>query len=430
MEKYNLTEEDIRRLLAKNCENKNFDYKEGLKWHKDNKDQKSEIVKDILAMANTQDGGKIVIGVRDSDYQFVGMSEDDWKSFDVTKVNDFLQTYTDPKHSCEVVKAKIDGKYVVVIDVPEFNDVPIICAKDAPSLDSSKQMLKKGQIYIRTEKGTSEIVPSELEMRELIGRAMTKRGDELLHQIERLIKGKPITPSDYSEEKYKIEIKEADEFARQSIGLELERYGYWEVYAYPTDYQESRIDLAYLKRLILDQTVRVGSWDFPHSNIRENGMSSFSKGVQSCTNWAIFVECYRIYQSGLISFKKVFEEDIDKKEYDGKKLLGYRGVIFSITEFLLFFKRFYENMAPESSIRIEISLHKVKDRMLFDFSPEHFLAWKIAREEPISIRETVEVVELKASYKEIAKTLIRRIFTIFNLDDFSDSIIEEIQRRY
>ena len=104
MTQYSLSEDAVRELLDIKSENKNLDYKEKFNWNTSSKEEKTEIVKDILAMSNTQDGGNIIFGVRDNDFESIGLSEDDFKSFDQTKVNDFLHKYTDPKHTCHVHK--------------------------------------------------------------------------------------------------------------------------------------------------------------------------------------------------------------------------------------------------------------------------------------------------------------------------------------
>lgn len=125
-------------------------------------------------------------------FEPVGLSDADYVSFDTTKVNDFLQRFTDPRASCEIQKLTFDGRKLVVIDVSEFSDVPIICKKDTnSSKESSRLILKSGALYIRTDKATSVQVPSVEEMRELLNRAMLKRSDQLLETIEGLFKGNP-----------------------------------------------------------------------------------------------------------------------------------------------------------------------------------------------------------------------------------------------
>src|SRR5437868_5797622 len=148
-----LTDSELQELLAQRTETRNLDCKASLNWDAADHDAKCELVKDILAFLNTQDGGFIVIGVRDDTLEPVGMPDSDFASFDTTKVNDFLRRYTDPQSSCEIQKLTSNGLKFVVISVLEFKDIPIICKKAAnSSRDPSKTILKLGGIYIRTEK--------------------------------------------------------------------------------------------------------------------------------------------------------------------------------------------------------------------------------------------------------------------------------------
>lgn len=421
--------EDIHQLLEIKTETKNLDHKEGLNWDKSSNDEKLEIVKDIIAMANTQDGGKIVIGVRDGDYEFVGLSEEDYKSFDQTKLNEFLHKYTDPKFSCQVYKDKIYEKYVVVIDIPEFQEVPIICKRDAhSSKNNSKQILQKGQIYIRTDKASSEVIPSAQEMRDLLGRAIVKKGDELLNNIEHLIKGKPLKTTEDSEEKYKIEIKETNDSLSMVLGEELKKYGYWEVYAYPMDYVAKRIaELKKIKELIEKSEVGLRGWPFPCT---DNGnASNFTKCRQSYTTGGRYIEGYRAYQSGLFVWKRAIWEDIEYKS-NGKPVLSFISAIWSITEFFLFFKRYYTEIAPDSDLHIEIILNGMKDRKLIALDPSDSLEDRYsAKDDLIRIQEDIKVVDLRASYKEIANRVIRDIFTVFNWDNVSEEVIDKQQTK-
>lgn len=133
---------DLDQLLKSKKETPNLDYKETLIWDRSHRDEKLEITKDILAMANTQDGGRIVFGVRDGDFEVVGLSNEAYDSFDTTPVNQFLHNYADPTFTCSVIKQEIEGKKVVVIDIPEFSEVPIVCKQSANS-SSNTEILKK-----------------------------------------------------------------------------------------------------------------------------------------------------------------------------------------------------------------------------------------------------------------------------------------------
>jgi len=89
---------DARQLVSRqvleqclNCqyETENLDFKEALDLSKPK--DRLELIKDVLAMANTV-GGYIIVGVRDKDYCRVGVSDDASKSLkDGTSVNDKLR---------------------------------------------------------------------------------------------------------------------------------------------------------------------------------------------------------------------------------------------------------------------------------------------------------------------------------------------------
>lgn len=179
-----MTVEDLKALLLVGTETRNLDYKEQFNWASIDQDEKVKLVKDILAMANTHNGGNIVFGVRDSDYQPVGISNDDFESFDQTKTNDFLHRYTDPRFSCQVYKFQTEGRKHVLVEVREFAEIPIICKLNAHSSKGGKSILKQGTLYIRTEKATSEAVSSSDEMRELLEMAMIKKETNLLATIQ------------------------------------------------------------------------------------------------------------------------------------------------------------------------------------------------------------------------------------------------------
>lgn len=165
-----ITEDTLKTLLGRRTEFKNLDYKGLMNWATASNEEKCELVKDILAMMNTQDGGQIIIGVEDKTYDPIGLTEADFESFDPTKVNDFVRKFTDSLASCQVQKLTLDGKKFIVIDVLEFTDVPIICKAGANSSEN-KLILKRGGVYIRTDKPSSELVSSAEEMRELMGLA-------------------------------------------------------------------------------------------------------------------------------------------------------------------------------------------------------------------------------------------------------------------
>lgn len=141
-------------------------------------------------MSNTRQGGTIVFGVRDRDFEPVGLSEDEFLSFDPTRFSDFVNRFADPTLHCGVYKFLSEGMRFVVIEVPEFSDVPVICKADLNDA-RHRLILKSGATYIRTDRAASEIVSSAETMRDLIDRSLVNRGDNFLRMVERVAASNP-----------------------------------------------------------------------------------------------------------------------------------------------------------------------------------------------------------------------------------------------
>ena len=426
-----LLKEQIEQLLKIKTETKNLDYKKTLNWS--DKDCKLGLVKDVLAMANTQDGGRIVVGVQDSDFSVVGLSEEEFLTFDQTKVNDFLQKYTDPKHSVQVHKfVRDDGKRIVVIDVPEFDEIPILCKTDAHSTkDGNKLLLQCGQIYTRTDKATSQAITSAQEMREFLGRAVAKTSDTLLASIERLIKGKTIVPQETAAEKYAKELGDAENFIEKRIGPHLLKYGHWKLRVYPQIYNPGRIkDQKTIAEMIAKAEVNLRGWNLPHTDT-DGQASNFAHGRQSFTVWGGYVEAYKAYTSGCFAWSRTLWEDMEEKRTkDGNTILYFTNAIWSITEMLLFAKRYYEQFLDDEVLHLEITLVATNGRVLASPHPSIDLWGTYASAEAtVPLIYDAPIESVRASFKDIAAILIKRLFTIFNWDDATEAMIDGWQTK-
>jgi Putative DNA-binding domain len=428
-----IPETQLRELLAQKGESRNLDCKERFDWNTATNDAKCELVKDILAFLNTQDGGVILFGVRDSTLELVGLTEDEFASFDTTKVNDFLQKYTDPPSSCEVQKPTIDGRRLVVIGVPEFKDVPVVCKRDAnSSRDQSRLILKAGGLYVRTDKATSVLVPSAEEMRNLINRALLKRGDQLLGTIEALLRGKPSIKEPESV-LYTKEIESARQYFRDSLPVDFETGGYWDLIAYPQAYNAERITaISNVWKSVAEAEVRLRGWYFPHPD--RDTQSNFANGRQSYTVASAlgrpYIEAYRAYQSGLFIWRGRYREDDSEFKNQYGKALSFVNVIYEVTEFFVFLKRYYERVAPDAAVHVLIEMHDIDNRRLVstDFTVELFGNY-ISRVPMLLIERDYEVAELRASAEEAAIAVVQKIFELFNWNDPDPNMIRGWQQR-
>jgi hypothetical protein len=425
-----LSDAQLKELLAQKTETRNLDCKASLNWDTADNDAKCELVKDILAFLNTQDGGLIVVGVRDDTLEPVGVTDADLASFDTTKVNDFLHRYTDPQSSCEVQKLTVNGLKFVVINVLEFKDIPIICKKAAnSSKDPSKTILKLGGVYIRTDKATSVLMPTSEEMRDLVNRAVLKRSDQLLSTIRTLLQGNP--PAEETQIKqYDREIRAAREYFKEVLPKDFDEHGYWEVISMPQTYSRERIpSITAVYKSLEESEVSLRGWNFPHFD-RET-KSNFSDGRQSHTEFMHHVEAHRAYQSGLFVWRSSYWENFSDVAKQHGKALSFVNVIYTVTEFLVFFKRYYERISPDASVRFSIEMTDIKDRALVstDFINVPIFGTHAAKVQELVTEKDFSVSELRASAEEIAISIVQKIFEVFNWNAPDANMIRGWQQR-
>jgi len=132
---------------------------------------KAKITRTILAMSNTRDGGVIVIGMKekpDKKFEPVGLSESEASTFNHDDIATYVRDYADPYVDFIVRTIECDGRNFVLIQVKEFDEVPVICRKDGIDL-------RRGAIYHRSRtKNESAEVFSQSEMREIMEIATDK----------------------------------------------------------------------------------------------------------------------------------------------------------------------------------------------------------------------------------------------------------------
>jgi len=416
---------EIEKLIERKVESANLDYKEGFIWNKDNKYLQRELIKDIMGMANTRDGGTIILGVKDNSFDLIGVNQEVYKSFDQTDVAQMLHSYSKPKARIEVKKPKIHGKDVVVINVTEFEDAPIICTKALTSANPRELILRKGAVYIRTSAAVTEEISSEEDMRDLLGRAMHKRSDDLLRHIEKILKGKPLVPTQETENLYQKEIQEADKYFTSVLQKGFLNNPRWELIVYPSNYETERIkNLPEVEGMLRKDQVELRGWPFPHIP-RDIRSAAFNSGFQAFVDSPDIRETFRFYQSGLFIFKRaLWEHQRQTQGQFDKKCLSFISAIYSLTEFSLFISRVYEDLDNVESLHLGITLTGCKQRQLVSFEGlVHLSDWYVSQDDVITWERDIQLIELRASYKDIAREIAMRIFHVFNWNDVSENMV-------
>ncbi len=140
----------------------------------------AKVVRAVLGMTNRRDGGLVIIGVDDNGGVLtqVGLNAADLSTWKYDDVADSFAAYADPSVSFELEIREHDGKNYVVLQVQEFEEIPVLCKKDYP------QVLRAGACYVssRRKPETTEI-PSQADMRDLLDLATEKRLRRFVAQI-------------------------------------------------------------------------------------------------------------------------------------------------------------------------------------------------------------------------------------------------------
>ena len=151
-----LNENDIKELCA-NCEHDLVDYKGHIHFSKSDDEQKSKLLKDILAFANTcsTSSGYILHGVqetKDKKGEIVGPKE----FLDFAQIGQFIDSKTNKKIKFDIYTVSCDSKSIQVIEIlPQYESTPFWIKSDYGTV-------RKNIVYYRSKSGTNEMNPDEI----------------------------------------------------------------------------------------------------------------------------------------------------------------------------------------------------------------------------------------------------------------------------
>lgn len=199
---------------------------------------------------------------------------------------------------------------------------------------------------------------------------------------------------------------------------EYTKEGFWEITVAPAT-KKDRIQLVDMESLLSSSQVRHRGWPFPY--LRPQDKKLYTKSFQSITigEHVPKFEGFRLYENGLFYWKSSMWENFE--DGYGKTVLSFANVNWEITEMMLFTKRLYEQiLSPEETIHIRIRLGGCKDRILYDKRGWGSFGTRCA-ENIIVIEDNFNCSQLKASWQELARKYMKKVYVLFdeNLDEES-----------
>ena len=135
------------------------------------------VARAIMGMANRRDGGLVIIGIDSDSLDPVGLEDDFADTWTYDELAASVNEYASPSVSLDLEVKLYQERKFIIIEVHEFDDIPILCRKDyqLTNVKKAAPVLRRGACYVRSRSKpeTSEI-PSEEEMRELLELAIDK----------------------------------------------------------------------------------------------------------------------------------------------------------------------------------------------------------------------------------------------------------------
>jgi predicted HTH transcriptional regulator len=166
-------------------ESRNYEFKASISWNDDH--QRFKLTKSIMSLSNIANGGLIILGVdQTSNHQFKpnGMTKEHYDSFNYDNMRDHVNNYASPYAEFNIQKLEDNNIRFVIIDIQEFEMLPVTCKRQYFVKDENYPVMKEGDMFTRTRnKPESTKVISYLDMDEIIKLAVDKGVSSFLKRL-------------------------------------------------------------------------------------------------------------------------------------------------------------------------------------------------------------------------------------------------------
>ncbi len=207
----------------------------------------------------------------------------------------------------------------------------------------------------------------------------------------------------------------------------------WTVQLRPETYIANRIASAsQLQQLVQESAISLRGWTFPIvGRVTRAVWTNFDGGSQSYFNApGQRPEALRTYKSGLVVWSCGIGEDT-WHGLAGQNVISFIAIIYSVTEWELFAKRFYETiLSVDELVHLTVRASGIKGRRLISADPRAELHGDFRIEvQEFEISETVGVSDLRADAEVVARRIVRRIFELFNWNNPDEEMIQSWQQK-
>ena len=339
-------------LILHGAEERNLEYKASMNWGENA--TRSKVVRAAMSMANIRDGGAIVFGVEETapgEFQAVGMPDRDADSFNLDDVMDAVNKYADPFVEMEVDRVIWQGRQFVVIQVKEFEEIPVVCRKSGVNL-------KRGAVYTRSRRKNESVpISSQTEMREVLEMSFDKRMRRYRNRFYKWGLVQKVSEKELVEERFNTEFPGSWDAVPEGVAAVAKPC--WKLYVRPGTFSADRVsNPADLQRLLSECAVGLRGEPFPggmQGGIRTTGSWLEASGSAGGRRW-----WWRFYRSGqFIAYREFPPEDCEPAALDVLDALAV------LTEFYEFAVRLGQKELFGERVHFQVALSGVEGARLY-----------------------------------------------------------------
>ena len=417
-----MTTKELARLIARDQESKDVEFKGSMAWDESDKRACCEIVKDILAMANTG-GGAIIVGVEEHTDRVPryavegGLTEAQLSSFEATRLNNFVRRYADPPVNTALRPHLIDGRRLVEIGVPDFPNVPHVCTRDFP------EVLRDFTLYVRTDATESAPIRSSGDMHVLIEHATRKREGAIAEAVRRVLAAGSATPAPSAEDEFAAQIEQCEEsFARKRPWEPGSAHGYRGAYFHPATFSSARWSLPAVAEALEHGQLNITGMPWLVVDPRVSAPAAIQDGYSAQyqdtdLTGSDFYYYWEARQSGLLFHREAMWEDGDPRQRIVGVHMDARALLLYLGQAILVMDRVYEGLGLDAEpVTLAVSVVGARDRTLSNETRTLLPIYKSAIER-IDVRRTEPLAVWRGGTARIAAEMAAEVFWRFNWRD-------------
>lgn len=400
-------------------------------------DFRAHLAAAIIAFANTSGGGTIVIGIEKDSQRVTGVSPENLRTFDPTDISKYLRERASTLPLFRVERYQHAAGIVLLIQVQEFDEVPIIVTKQIAN--SKKAYAQVGDILIRTRSSECRRISSVDEMQDLLTRAVMKRSEQLLGQIRIILSGeKPVIPERSPQEQFNELLPNWKEKV-DTLASEIGAAARWEIQLLPIPLLTPVINLQSIPELVRRSAVRWRGWRFPQDFERLN----FGKYYLDYAEVDIKIsntfgfphnEFWQMSNRGAFGAASGMWQELVQQQAQfnypppPNRLISAKDVCWTITEYFRFVTTIAETL-DYGSLWLRIALCNVNLRLLGDYDNPWFgLELKQSYLPTIELMGIFSQAELVSSWRTLAQDWAARMYTAFQFADVSKDHLASLQQ--